>query len=514
MAKKTFYISTPIYYPNGKLHIGHFYTTTIANTLYNFKKLNNYDCYLVTGIDEHGQKIQKAANSQNIEPQKFVDLATEQFKDLWKKADLHYDFFSRTTSSNHVVTIQKIFDKMIEKGFIYLGEYSGLYSISDEEYLTKTQAIEKDNKYYHPTSGHELVEISEETYFFNMQKFNKWIKEFYENNDNFISSSKVKNELLNNFINKGLEDLSITRISFDWGIQVAFESKFKHVIYVWLDALFNYLTALNYLQEDDSLYQKFWINGTERVHVVGKEITRFHCIYWPIFLKSLDINLPTKILSHGWIITNEGKMSKSKGNVIDPYKLIDTYGAEQTKYFFMSQLSIHNDGIYDELAFKNCLNADLANNFGNLVNRTSAMINQSFDNGTFYDQNNLEEVDLEVYKDIDKHFQNYKNYFDNFEIDKALKEAINLSKSLNLYIDKTTPWKLKDNLPRLNVVLNTLLNGIYATTVMLSVVLPNNMQKIAEFLSINELNFELINIKTKFDKKPIDVKEILFNRIK
>ncbi|QJR44130.1 methionine--tRNA ligase [Mycoplasma miroungirhinis] len=514
MNKKTFYISTPIYYPNGKLHIGHFYTTTIANTLYNFKKLNGYDCYLVTGIDEHGQKIQKAAQKANIDTLEFVNQASEQFKDLWNKANLHYDFFSRTTSPKHILTIQKIFQKMLEKGYIYLGQYSGLYSISDEEYLTKTQAIEKDNKYYHPTSGHELVEITEETYFFDMKRFNQWIIDFYENNSKFISSSKVKNELLNNFINKGLEDLSVTRISFDWGIQVACESKFKHVIYVWLDALFNYLTALNYLEEDDSLYQKYWVNGTQRVHIVGKEITRFHCIYWPIFLKSLDINLPTKILSHGWIITSEGKMSKSKGNVVDPYKLIETYGAEQTKYFFMSQFSIDNDGVYDEIAFKNCLNSDLANNFGNLVNRTSAMINQSFSNGTFYDQDNLESLDLEVYKNIEQYFINYQNYFDNFEIDKALKEAISLSKTLNLYIDKTTPWKLKDNLQRLNIVLNTLLNGIYAVAVMLSVVLPNNMQKISEFLNIDKLDFNLININNKFDNKQINVNEILFSRIK
>ncbi|MBN0919229.1 methionine--tRNA ligase [[Mycoplasma] gypis] len=512
--KKTFYVTTPIYYPNGKLHIGHFFTTTIAQTLVNYKKLNNYDTFFVTGIDEHGQKIAKSAAKDNLKPQEYVDLRTIEFKKLWKDVDIEYDFFSRTTSPKHQLTIQKIFNKMLEKGLIYLGHYKGLYSISDEEYLTPTQAIEKDGKYYHPTSNHELVEVEEETYFFEMSKFGPWIASLYEQNPELISSEKVKNELLNNFINKGLEDLSVTRISFDWGIEVNVPSKFKHVIYVWLDALFNYLTALNYLEENDENYQKYWKNGDEIIHVVGKEITRFHCIYWPIFLHSLDLRMPTKILTHGWIVTPEGKMSKSKGNTIDPYDLINNYGVEETKYFFMSQISLNNDGVFEKQAFINNLNADLSNNFGNLLNRSVAMLNQSFPQGIVYQENDLEKIDQEVYTRISASLKEYQQNFDNFEIDKALKVAIALSKNLNLYIDQTTPWKLKEDLKRLNVVLSTLLNGIYAVNVMLSVVLNKKSKRVNEFLKQEVISFELIEKRDKFDHKACKIDEILFARIK
>ncbi|MGX9340747.1 methionine--tRNA ligase [Mycoplasma sp. 128] len=514
MKNKTFYITTPIYYPNGNLHIGHFYTTTIAKTLANYKKMQGYDTFFVTGIDEHGQKIQKSAQAQGIEPQAFVDLQAEQFKKLWKDSQIEYDFFSRTTAPNHQNAIRKIFAKMLEKGLIRLGKYKGLYSISDEEYLTPSQALEIDGKFYHPSSKHELVEIEEETYFFEMSKFSTWIEAFYQENPNFMTSNKVKNELLNNFIQKGLEDLSVTRITFDWGISVVTPSQFKHVIYVWLDALFNYLTALGYLTDDETNYVKYWQNGNEIVHVVGKEITRFHCIYWPIFLKSLDLRLPTCILTHGWIVTPEGKMSKSKGNTVDPYFLIENYGVEETKYFFMSQININNDGVFELNNFINTLNADLANNFGNLLNRTVAMLNQSFDNGIVYKKQSLESIDLEMYEQIASSFVEYQEHFDNFESDKALKAAIALSKELNLYIDKTTPWKLKDNLERLNDVLCVLLNGVYAVNVMLSVVLNNKSQKINKFLAQNELSFEKIYDFSKFDNKKCLVSEILFTRIK
>ncbi|QJG67099.1 methionine--tRNA ligase [Mycoplasma phocoenae] len=514
MNKKTYYVSTPIYYPNGKLHIGHFYTTTIANTLANYKKLRGYDTFIVTGIDEHGQKIQKSALKEGIEPQAFVDKQCNLFKKLWVDAELNYDFFSRTTSQQHKTVIQKIFNKMLEKGYIYLGNYEGLYSVSDEEYLTKTQAVEKEGKFYHPTSGHELETIQEETYFFEMSKFTPWITEFYNKNPNIISNPKIKNELINNFISKGLEDLSVTRVSFNWGITVNVPSKFKHIIYVWLDALFNYITALGYLTEDESKYNKYWLNGTERVHVVGKEITRFHCIYWPIFLEALSLPQPTLILSHGWIVTPTGKMSKSKGNVVDPYDLINNFGVEPTKYFFMSQINIHNDGIFDIEGFKNTINADLANNFGNLLNRTVAMANQSFENGVIFDEKALQTIDHNIYSEINFSVETYKKHFDNNEIDKALKTAISLSKTLNLYIDQTTPWKLKDDLQRLNVVLNTLLNGIYSVLVMLSPVMPNSAKKLASYIAQDQISFDLIQHTNKFDNKKLKVEEIIFQRIK
>ncbi|AXE60926.1 methionine--tRNA ligase [[Mycoplasma] phocae] len=516
MKKKTFYITTPIYYPSGRLHIGHLFTTTLAWVYKNYKKQQGYDTFFITGIDEHGQKIQKKALELNINPQEYVDQEAKQFEKLWDLLLIDYDAFNRTTNKNHQKAIQLIFNKMLEKGYIYMGSYEGLYSISDEEFLTKNQAIFKDNKYFHPVSGTELQEIKEESYFFDVKKFAPWIKSFFTNNPNFISNSATYKELLNNFINKGLENLSITRVSFDWGIPISSTkgTKNQHVIYVWLDALFNYLTFLGFLSENDSKYQKYWENGDERVHLLAKEISRFHAIYWPVFLKSLDLKLPTKEIIHSWIITPEGKMSKSRGNVIDPIPLIEKYGAEEIKYFFISQINIDNDFAFSEELLVNVLNADLANNFGNLLNRTIKMINQSFEFGTEYKLNDLQEIDNNVFVMIRNIYQDYKNEFDNFHADKALKKAIELSKKLNEYIDKNEPWKLKEDIQRLNVVLNTLQNGIYAVSYMLSSVIPNKMKSVLDFLKISDFNEKNLFDWTKFDKKGPVATEILFPRIK
>ncbi|AWX42764.1 Methionine--tRNA ligase [Metamycoplasma cloacale] len=514
MNKKTFYISTPIYYPSGNLHIGHLLTTTLAWVYKNYKANQNYDTFFVTGIDEHGQKILKKAIENNLDPQTYVDMQCQKFIDLWKKLDIDYDFFSRTTSLQHTQTIELIFNKMLEKGLIYKGAYEGLYSVEDEEFFTKTQALLIDNQYYHPTSKHLLQEVSEESYFFNMEKFTPWIKEFFETNSDFLTNDATKKELMNNFINQGLSDLSVTRIAFDWGIKVLKNQTPQHVIYVWLDALFNYLTALNIYSDNDDNYLKFWKNGDERVHVLAKEISRFHAIYWPIFLKSLDINLPTKEVIHSWIITPEGKMSKSKGNVIEPLPLIEKYGAEEIKYFFSSQVNINNDFSFSEDLLINVLNADLANNFGNLLNRVAKMVNQSFENGTTYIASQLTSIDCEIYTLLKENYDEYKLHFNEFNADKAFKKAIQFSSKLNEYIDRTEPWKLKENPERLNVVLNTLLNGIYAVNYMLNPVLKQKTRKINEFLNINEFSETKLFDFTKFDNVKVDVKEILFPRIK
>ncbi|WP_373437082.1 methionine--tRNA ligase [Metamycoplasma equirhinis] len=515
MAKKTFYITTPIYYPSGNLHIGHLLTTTLAWVYKNYKSQQGYDAFFCTGIDEHGQKIQKKAEENNIDPQTYVNAQAKKFENLWNLLDIKYDSFNRTTDKNHEKIIALIFDKMLEKGYIYRGEYEGLYSISDEEFLTKTQAMHKEGKYYHPQSGHELQEVKEESYFFAMSKFTPWIKKFFLENPDFLTNKVILKELNNNFINKGLDDLSVTRVSFDWGIKINQKNdKKQHVIYVWLDALFNYITFLGYLSDDNSNYKKYWENGDERVHLLAKEISRFHAIYWPIFLKSLDINLPTKEVIHSWIITPEGKMSKSKGNVIDPIPLVQKYGAEEIKYFFSSQVNIDNDFSFSEELLRNVLNADLANNFGNLVNRSAKMINNSFVNGTKYFPGMLEIIDKEIFALISQTYKSYQAEFDEFHADKALKKAIELGKKLNEYIDRTEPWKLKDNLLRLNVILNTLLNGIYAINFMLSVVMPNKSKKVLKFLAQTENSYEKMLDFSKFDNKPIIANEILFERIK
>ncbi|MGX9339273.1 methionine--tRNA ligase [Mycoplasma sp. 1890] len=515
-SKKTFYITTPIYYPSGNLHIGHVLTTTLAWVFANYKKTQGYETLFVTGIDEHGQKIQKKAEEYNLSPQEYVDIQSRKFIDLWDLLKINYDFYSRTTSKQHEQAIIKIFEKMYEKGFIFKDKYVGLYSVSDEEFFTKTQAIYKDGRYYHPTSGHELQEIKEESYFFDMKKLEPWINEFFDINSNFLTNKNIAKELKSNFLSKGIEDLSITRVSFDWGINVPKQKnndEKQHVIYVWLDALFSYLTALGYETNNDDNYHKFWRNGNERVHVLAKEISRFHSIYWPIFLKSLDINLPTKEVVHSWIITPEGKMSKSKGNIVEPIPLINKYGAEEIKYFFCSQVNIDNDFSFSEELLINVLNADLANNFGNLVNRTIKMVNQNFVNGTYFDKNNLLEIDQKILDSLSVYYEEYKKEFDQFHADKAIKNAINLSSKLNEYIDLTKPWLLKEDLDRLNCVLNTLLNGIYSIALMLSVVMPQKMKKIFSFIKIDLINYEQITNFAKFDNLYPEANEILFARV-
>ncbi|RMA77554.1 methionyl-tRNA synthetase [Metamycoplasma subdolum] len=512
--KKTFYITTPLYYPSGNLHIGHILTTTLAWVYRNFKKQQGYKTLFLTGIDEHGMKIEKKAKEAGIDPKKFVNLQSKEFIKLWQALDIDYDIYARTTSKKHENAVQKIFYSLREKGIIYLGDYSGLYSINDEEFFTKTQAIKKDGKYYHPTSGHELVEVKEKSYFFSTSKFGHWIKKYFQDNPEFSTSKAIINELLNNFINPGLEDLSVTRQSFDWGIKIKDFDEEEHIIYVWLDALFSYLTGLDFLGKNNKIYEEFWEKGTERVHVLGKEISRFHLIYWPIFLKALDLNLPTKEVIQGWIITPEGKMSKSKGNVISPYPLIEKYGAEKVKYFFASQVSIDSDFTFSEELMINVLNADLANNFGNLVNRTCKMINNSFSSGTAFKQSNLQPIDIEIYQNIDKVYAEYKAELNEFHADKAIKKAIAFSSKLNEYIDKNEPWKLTEDLTRLNVILNTLLNGIYAVNFMLSITMPKDCAKVNEFLSQKKLDEKTMFDFYKFDGKIVKVEKILFPRIK
>lgn len=509
--KKTFYVTTPIYYPSGKLHIGHVYTTTLARTLANYKELMGYDVKMLTGSDEHGQKIQEKAEQAGVDPQTYVDNMSKQFIDLWEKIDIKYDYFSRTSNISHMKSVAKQFTQLLKQGDIFKGEYRGLYSVQDEEFLTKTQAEERDGKFYHPQSGHELREVAEESYFFEMSKYEGWWKEYIKANPNFIIPEKIIKELTNNFIDKGISDLSVTRSTFDWGVKI--DEDDKHVMYVWLDALNNYITALGYNSEKDDDFVKYWTNGDEIVHIVGKEITRFHGIYWPIILKAAGLRQPTTILSHGWIVTPEGKMSKSKGNVVDPIELIDKYGAEVVKYFFASQINMGQDGVFDEALLKNVYNSELANNYGNLLSRTVAMMLQNFDEPIKH-VSPTQDVDRELLWSIKSHSDEYRVLFDNFEINKALETIILLGKKLNGYIDETKPWTLKEDKTRLAEVLNNLLNGIYAMTTMISVVIPKKANKALKSLGIEKLKFEFIEEFNKFDNVMPTKQDVLFERIK
>ncbi|WLP85819.1 methionine--tRNA ligase [Mycoplasma seminis] len=511
--KKTFYITTPIYYASGNLHIGHLYTTTLAWVIANYKRLNGYDVKMLTGSDEHGLKIEQKAAENNMQPQEFVDALVAKYQQMWKDFDIDYDFFSRTSNPKHIQSVKKIFSYFLDKGYIYLGKYEGLYSVSDEEFLTPTQAVLKDGEYFHPLSGHKLINVAEESYFFKMNEFSPWLLNYIDTNNEFLAPNKIINEMKNNFILKGLEDLSVTRTNINWGIKI-YENP-KHTLYVWLDALCNYITALGYdvtTQNQSELFEKYW-NNAEVVHLIGKEIARFHMIYWPIFLKGLNLKQPSRIQAHGWLVTPTGKMSKSKNNVVDPYELLEKYHPEMIKYYLASQIILGEDGIWDEGRFIDVINSDLVNNYGNLIARTLKMKSNSFEGPLKYQSSELPE-DLAIEAKIKHSLPEYKKYFDNLEVDKALKVALDLSSELNKYIDETRPWTLKEDLDRLQQVLVRLLNGIYAVSTYLSPVLKNKTNEVAQQLGFESFSFDLLENYSKFDNINQGKEFILFSRIK
>ncbi|MEG0750191.1 MAG: methionine--tRNA ligase [Carnobacterium sp.] len=442
--RKTFYITTPIYYPSGKLHIGNAYSTIACDVMARYKRMQDFDVFYLTGSDEHGQKIENKAAELNITPQQYVDDMAEGMQNLWNLLEISNDKFIRTTDPVHEKVVADIFERFVAQGDIYLDEYEGWYSVPDETFYTETQLVDVQHDAEgnviggkSPDSGHPVELIKEESYFFRMSKYADRLLAYYNEHPDFIQPESRKNEMINNFIKPGLEDLAVSRTTFSWGINVP--SNPKHVIYVWIDALANYITALGYGTDDPSLFNKFW---PADVHMVGKEIVRFHTIYWPIMLMALDLPLPKKIFGHGWLLMKDGKMSKSKGNVVYPEMLVERYGLDALRYYLMREVSFGSDGVFTPEDFVSRVNYDLANDLGNLLNRTIAMINKYFDGTIPTYAGDVTAFDGELKATAEKTILDYQTEMENMQFSNALSDVWVLISRANKYIDETEPWKL------------------------------------------------------------------------
>ena len=500
-SKKTFYITTPIYYPSGKFHIGTAYCETLVNTIKKYKELRGYDSYMLTGLDEHGQKIQTVALQRGLTPQEHVNQMADEAKKLWKLMNIEYNDFIRTTEERHKKIVEKIVEIFINNGDVYKGEYEGWYCMPCETYFTETQLV--DGKC--PDCGREVSKMKEESYFFNMKKYQDRLIKYYEENPNFIQPESRRNEIFNNFLKPGLEDLCISRTTFDWGIKIKGDE--KHVLYVWVDALTNYISALGYLSDDDTLFKKYW---PADLHVVGKDIIRFHGIYWPIFLMALGLELPKKIYAHGFFMMKDGKMSKSKGNVIYPEMLINRYGLDATKYFLLREMTFGQDSVFTPEGFVERYNFDLCNDLGNLLNRTIGMINKYFDGIIPIDFNESNEPDEDLERVTLEVIEKYSKEMDAYHLNSSIIEIWNLISRTNKYIDETAPWALAKNeeKDKLSSVMYHLVESLRRIAILLKPIMENTSNSIFEQLGLNNLELDTWESLNNYKLIPENIKVI------
>ena len=506
---KNFYITTPIYYPSAKPHMGHAYSSIIADFFARFKKIDGYDVYFLTGTDEHGLKIQRAAEKKNVEPLKFCNEISQTFKDLSKTLNLSNTDFIRTTEERHKNSVQKLWNKLEQNDDIYLSKYSGWYSVSDEAFYNEDEIIEENGKKIAKSSKSPVEWMDEESFFFRLSKWEKSLLKYYKENPNFIQPNARKNEVIS-FVESGLKDLSISRKSFSWGIKVP--NNDNHVIYVWLDALTNYISALGYPDTNSELFKKFW---PASIHLIGKDILRFHAIYWPAFLLAAGIELPKKIYGHGWILSDDEKMSKSKGNILDPLEIIQKYGLDPLRYYLIKEVSFGNDGNISQERLEDCINSDLANNYGNLCQRTISFASKNCENRIPKEINFIDEDRL-ILDNFTSNIDNIRSQIDNQNINYYIDFIVNSLFAANKYFNDQEPWKKKDDPIRLNTIVYTTLEIVRKISFLLYPIIPESSLKALKIFDIEEKDIKLDTIsKNDYLAKGNNISsiDILFKKI-